>query len=86
MDLLVKNLRNFGKFIAPWCSNERICLFIATDVIPCEQNLDEDEILTPHLIAFDNAMAMIESGEIQDATTMIGIKMASPLWKMRKNS
>jgi ADP-ribose pyrophosphatase len=84
---LGKKFEKFGEIlIAPWYSNERIYLFMATDLIPCEQNLDEDEILTTHFFAFDHAMAMIESGEIQDATTMIGIKMACPLWKMRKNS
>jgi len=31
-------------------------------------------------------MAMIEKGEIQDATTMIGIKMAYPIWQRRKGS
>jgi ADP-ribose pyrophosphatase len=81
--------KKFEKFaeilIAPWYSDERIHLFMATELIPCEQNLDEDEILTPHLFPFNRAMAMIESGEIQDATTTIGIKMAYPLWKMRKN-
>ncbi len=82
---MVKNLRSLGKFIAPWCSNERICLFIATDVIPCEQNLDEDEVLTTHLFEFDHAMAMVDRGEIQDATTIIGIKMAYPIWKKERN-
>lgn len=71
--------------VAPWYSNERIYLFMATDLIPCEQHLDEDEILTNHLFTFDHAMAMIESGEIQDATTIIGIKMAYPIWRREKN-
>jgi ADP-ribose pyrophosphatase len=62
--------------IAPWYSNKRIYLFLDTELIPCDQNLDEDEIITTHLFSFDQAMAMIERGEIQDATTIIGIKMA----------
>jgi ADP-ribose diphosphatase len=71
--------------IAPWYSDERIYLFVATGLVPCEQKLDEDEILTNHLFPFDHAMAMVESGEIQDATTIIGIKMAYPVWRRRKN-
>jgi len=80
--------KNFGKLgeilIAPWYSDERIHLFIARELIPCTQNLDEDEILTKHIFPFDYAMKMIEKGEIQDATTIIGIKMAYPIWQRRK--
>jgi ADP-ribose pyrophosphatase len=84
---LGKKFDKFGEIlIAPWYSNERIYLFMATDLTPCGQNLDEDEILTTHLFPFDRTLAMIENGEIQDATTIIGIKIAYPLWKMRKNS
>lgn len=76
----------FGEIlIAPWYSDERIYLFMATEMIPCEQKLDEDEILTNHLFTFDQAMAMIENGEIQDAATIIGIKMAYPIWRRGKN-
>ena len=81
-----KKFEKFGEIlIAPWYSNERIYLFMATDLIPCEQNLDEDEVLTTHLFEFDHAMAMIESGEIQDATTIIGIRMVYPIWKKERN-
>jgi ADP-ribose pyrophosphatase len=67
--------------IAPWYSDERIFLFMATELVPCEQNLDEDEFLTPHRFTFDQALSMVEQGEIQDATTIIGLKMAYPTLK-----
>ena len=70
--------------IAPGYSDERIYLFMAADLIPCEQNLDEDELLTTHVFPFGQAMGMIEKGKIQDATTIIGIKMAYPIWQRRK--
>jgi 8-oxo-dGTP pyrophosphatase MutT (NUDIX family) len=70
-------------FIAPWYSDERIYLFLATELIPCEKSLDEDEIIATHLFRFDQAMAMIERGEIQDATTIIGLKIAYPRWKKK---
>jgi hypothetical protein len=57
---------------------------MAADLISCEQNLDEDELLTAHVFPFDEAMGLIEKGEIQDATTIIGIKMAYPIWQRRK--
>jgi len=69
---------------APGYSDERIHLFMATDLIPCPQHLDEDECLTIHPLPFDEVIEMIERGEIQDAMTMIGIKMAYPIWQRRK--
>ncbi|MBM4340445.1 MAG: NUDIX hydrolase [Deltaproteobacteria bacterium] len=69
--------------IAPWYSDERIYLFIATGLVPCEQHLDEDEFLTPHRFTFDHALSMVEKGEIQDATTIIGLKMAYSIWKKK---
>jgi len=69
--------------IAPWYSDEKIYLFIATELIPCEQHLDEDEFLTTRRLTFDQALLMVEKGEIQDATTIIGLKMAYPIWKKK---
>jgi ADP-ribose pyrophosphatase len=83
---LGKKFEKFGEIlIAPWYSNERIYLFMATDLIPCEQSLDEDEILTTHLFLFGQAVEMIDRGEIQDAATIIGIKLAYSIWKGGKN-
>jgi ADP-ribose pyrophosphatase len=70
--------------IAPGYSDERIYLFMAADLIPCEQNLDEDELLTTHVFPFGQAMGMIERGEIQDAMTIVGLTMAYPIWQRRK--
>jgi len=71
--------------IAPWYSDERIHLYLATELFPCKKNLDQDEILTEHVIPFDQAMEMIQRGEIQDATTIIGIKLAYSIWKRGEN-
>jgi len=69
--------------IAPWYSDERIYLFMATGLMPCEQKLDEDEILTTHIISFDQAMKMVERGEIRDATTMIGLQIVHSILKRK---
>jgi 8-oxo-dGTP pyrophosphatase MutT (NUDIX family) len=83
---LGKKFEKFGEIlIAPWYSDERIYLFMATELIPCEQNLDEDEILTTHFFPFDHVVEMIDRGEIQDAATMIGIKTAYFIWRKGKN-
>jgi ADP-ribose pyrophosphatase len=80
-----KKFEKFGEIlIAPGYSDERIHLFMASDLIPCEQNLDEDELLTTHVFPFDQAMEMIEKGEIQDAMTIVGLTMAYPIWKKRE--
>ena len=63
--------------IGPGYSDERIHLFLATDLIPCEQKLDEDEYLEIHSFNFEEVMKMIERGDIQDATTIVGLNMAS---------
>jgi len=73
-------------FVAPWYSDERVHLFIATGIHPCEQNLDEDEILTTHTFSFDQVMSMAERGEIQDATTLLALKTAYLIWKKKKAS
>ena len=67
--------------IAPWYSDEKIHLFLATELIPCENKLDEDEILTTHTFPFNEVMTMIARGEIQDATTILALKMAYFKWK-----
>jgi ADP-ribose pyrophosphatase len=83
---LGKKFEKFGEIlIAPWYSDERIHLFMASELIPCEQNLDEDEILTTHFFTFDQAMMMIQKGDIQDAMTIIGIKMACSVWKSKQH-
>ncbi|QTA87448.1 NUDIX domain-containing protein [Desulfonema magnum] len=60
----------------PAYSDERIHLFLATDLSPAEQNLDEDEILNVHEIKFDEAMEMVYKGKIQDSKSISGLFMA----------
>lgn len=57
----------------PGYSNERIHLFLATDLTPAIQNLDVDEVLAVHEFPFETATAMIASGEIQDAKTICAL-------------
>lgn len=83
---LGKKFEKLGEIlIAPWYSDERIHLFIATELVPCNQNLDEDEILTPHIIPFGKTIEMIGKREIQDATTILGLQMAYSICKRKGN-
>ena len=60
----------------PGYSDERIHIFLATDLQPAEQNLDTDEIINVHDVGFSEAIEMIEKGEIQDAKSIAGLYLA----------
>ena len=60
----------------PGYSDERIHIFLATDLRPAEQALDQDEIINVHPCELSEAMEMIEKGEIQDAKSIAGLYLA----------
>jgi ADP-ribose pyrophosphatase len=68
----------------PGYSNERIHLFLATDLSDSEQDLDQDEILKVHEIPLEQVMEMIHQGLIQDAKTISGIFFAAE--RLRKGN
>ena len=60
----------------PGYSDERIYIYLATDLKPAKQNLDSDEILNVHTLRFEAALNMIRNGEIQDSKTITGLFLA----------
>jgi ADP-ribose pyrophosphatase len=60
----------------PGYSNERIHIYLATDLKPAAQHLDQDEIINVHEVEFSDAMEMIKMGEIQDAKSITGLYLA----------
>lgn len=62
--------------ITPGYCNERITLYLATDLTPGKQNFDEDEFLELEKYPLDTLVEMVMSGEITDAKTICGILMA----------
>lgn len=60
----------------PGYSNEQIYIFLATEMEPAGQNLDEDEMLNVQEVKFGEALNMIHRGEIQDGKTISGIFLA----------
>jgi ADP-ribose pyrophosphatase len=60
----------------PGCSNEHIHIFMALDLKPARQNLDEDEMLKVHKMELSKALQMILNGEIQDGKTISGLFLA----------
>ncbi len=70
-------LKKLGEIIpVPGYSSERIHLFLATDLTPAKQQLEQDEVLNVHAMPFEKAVSMIFSGEIQDSKTINGLLMA----------
>jgi ADP-ribose pyrophosphatase len=61
----------------PGCSDERIHIFLASDLKPAEQHLDDDELLNVHPVKFNEALQMILTGEISDGKTISGLFLAS---------
>ena len=60
----------------PGCSDERIHIFLASDLKPAEQHLDDDEMLNVHPVKFNAALQMILAGEISDGKTISGLFLA----------
>ena len=65
----------------PGCSDERIHIFLALDLKPAEQNLDDDEMINVHKMNLSEAMQMILAGEISDGKTISGLFLAFNLLK-----
>jgi ADP-ribose pyrophosphatase len=60
----------------PGCSDERIHIFLASDLRPAEQQLEEDEMISVKAVKFDEALKMILTGEISDGKTISGLFLA----------
>jgi len=65
-------------FVSPGFCEEKMWVFLATDLTEGQQHLDEDEILDVVRLPFADALEMITSGEIQDAKTIIALMLAAP--------
>ncbi len=60
----------------PGYSDERIHLYLATDLDTAEQSLDENEILDVHRLPFSEALDRVHTGRIQDAKSICGLLLA----------
>jgi ADP-ribose pyrophosphatase len=68
----------------PGYSNERIHIFLASNLMPAKQNLDADEMLNVHTMQLKEALHMILAGEISDGKTISGLFLASN-WLEKKH-
>jgi len=60
----------------PGYSDERIHIYLATDLQPAKQSLDKDEIISVHEVDLREAIDMIKKGEIRDAKSIAGLFLA----------
>jgi 8-oxo-dGTP pyrophosphatase MutT (NUDIX family) len=61
----------------PGYSDERIRIYLATDLAPAVQNLDRDELLAVHHVGVKEALQMVYSREIFDGKTITGLLLAA---------
>ena len=67
----------------PGYSDECIQIFLARELTPAEQHLDQDEFLEVHKLPLSRVVEMISKGEIQDAKTVTGIFLTLQKLKTR---
>src|SRR6266404_6020845 len=65
-------------FVSPGFCEEKMWVYLATELTETRQQLEDDEILEVVRIPFSQALSMITTGEIEDAKTIIGVMLAAP--------
>lgn len=69
-----KNWHHLGGFYsAPGILTEMLHLYLATDLIPGETDLEFDEHIENVTVPWQDAMAMIRRGDIEDSKTIAGL-------------
>lgn len=62
-------------YTVPGFCNEKMYLYLAQDLIAEEAHPDEDEIIAYEKVPLPEALQKIQSGEIKDAKSLVGILM-----------
>lgn len=65
-------------FVSPGFCEEKMWLYLATEMTQTEQQLEDDELLDVVRLPLSQALEMITDGEIEDAKTIIGLMLAAP--------
>ena len=82
MGVRAAEMQKLGEFfVAPgWCE-EKIHVYLARGLEASRQNLDDDEEIEVVRLSFDDALARVRSGEIDDAKSIVTLLFAAPLIK-----
>lgn len=65
-------------FVSPGFCEEKMWVFLATELTEGAQTPEEDEVLEVVRLPIDEALEMISSSEIEDAKTIIALMLAAP--------
>lgn len=65
-------------FVSPGFLEEKMWIYLATELKTTQQRLEDDELIEVVRIPFSRALEMITTGEIEDAKTIIGLMLAAP--------
>jgi len=65
-------------FVSPGFCEEKMWVYLATELTETSQRLDEDEVIEVVRMTLTEALEMISDGEIEDAKTIIGLMLAAP--------
>lgn len=63
-------------YVSPGFLDEKMFLFLATELTQTAQNLDEDENIEIEQLTFPHAFDLIRNGGIEDAKTIVGLMLA----------
>ena len=80
----VEKLAEF--FTTPGFCEEKLWVYLATELTETKQNLETDEVVEIVRVSFPRALEMIASGEIEDAKTIIGLTLAAARLGIRRES
>jgi ADP-ribose pyrophosphatase len=79
LGLIAGNLEKLSEFfVSPGFCEEKMWVYLATELVQGEQRLEADEVLDVVRLPMSEALEMITSGEIQDAKTIVGLMLAAP--------
>lgn len=65
-------------YVSPGFCEEKMWVYLATDMTATAQRLEDDELLEIVRLPIQQALEMITDGEIEDAKTIIGLMLAAP--------
>ena len=79
LGLIAANMEKLSEFfVSPGFCEEKMWVYLATELVQGQQRLEEDELLDVVRLPISEALEMITSGEIQDAKTIIALMLAAP--------
>jgi ADP-ribose pyrophosphatase len=64
-------------YSTPGFCEEKLYVYLATELAPCAQQLDHDELIEIVYLPFAEAVKMAERGEIEDSKTVIALLLAA---------